>query len=374
MSENILLGYVIGNKENIDGGWKAKILGIRALVLPEFKEVTCDIKELSPKQLEFFGADSGNIENITDINFIYRRLSSEEFPSFFFEVNYSDRCCSLKCITFESDCNYNILYNKDYKPLYYILKGRFRNSQMRMEDALKLIDVEYSTISMIIHLYNSNYAFNMEAEYIPKICGYKLGIESTNFRQFSYYYCIDGREVDYDAWDLAKRDIRIDDYIRIKIDSDIASEYLMDIGEFTIFNNTYMLNSARVNHGNLIVPKECKNLYCKYLDLSRFNSIVIPPNLEKFWYYYPIRLYDNEEDARDYTVEHKDTKFYFSRNAPASQLYAILSDLITDYYKRYAYNKCTYNKCDNKLENVKTVEDVLEVLYDATDYINIELY
>ena len=125
MSENVFLGYVIDSKKNTDGGWKAKILGIRFLVLPEFKEVTCDIKELSPKQLEIFGAES---RNITDINFIYRKLSSEEFPSFFFEVDYSDRCCSLKCITFESDCNYNILYNKDYKPLYYILKGRFRNS------------------------------------------------------------------------------------------------------------------------------------------------------------------------------------------------------------------------------------------------------
>ena len=40
MSETILLGYVIDNKENTDNGWKARILALRFLILPDFKEVT----------------------------------------------------------------------------------------------------------------------------------------------------------------------------------------------------------------------------------------------------------------------------------------------------------------------------------------------
>lgn len=88
MSENILLGYVIGDKKNTDTGWKASILALRILILPDFKEITYDIKDLSPKQLEFFGAKS---KNVTGINLIYNKLSSEERDCFLCEVNYSDR-------------------------------------------------------------------------------------------------------------------------------------------------------------------------------------------------------------------------------------------------------------------------------------------
>lgn len=370
MSENILLGYVIGNKENIDGGWKAKILGIRALVLPEFKEVTCDIKELSPKQLEFFGADSGNIENITDINFIYRRLSSEDCDSFFFEVNYSNRYCSLKCLIYEF-CNYNIIYDKDCKPLHYILVINYRKS----EGALELQHVEGHNLSIVITISNANYEFDLIAYYIPKIGGYTLGIKGANSFKLLNYYCIGNKEVDYITWGIAKKDVRlsVSDYIEIWIDNGIASQYLTDIGEYTIFNNVYLLNYKKVNCDTLIIPKDCKNFYCERYGLSKFKSIVIPPNLDRFWYWLTINIY-NDEHMGDDTRNHKDTKFYFSKTAPASQLYMILCDLIADYYHKCAKRMCEYEKCDNKLENVKTVEDVLEVLYDATDYINIELY
>ena len=359
MSENILLGYVIGNKENTDGGWKAKILGLRVLVLSEFKEVTCDIKELSPKQLEFFGAESGNI---TDINLIYNELNHD---SFFFEVNYSNRYHTLGEITYDSNYNNNIIYDKDYRPLHYL-----KCNQMKFGYALVLKDVDKYSLCVSIAVHNANYEFILEANCIPKISGYELGIRGISNIN---YYCISNREVDRETWNLAKKDIDTDDYIEAEINSDIISEYLTDIGDYTIFNNVYLLNHKKVNGDNLVITSNCKSFYCSRYGLSKFKSVVVPPNLEKFWYYISINLYYDEYVADD-TREHKDTKFYFSKTAPASQLYMILCDLITDYYRKCAKSMCEYEKYDNKLENVKTVEDVLEVLYDATDYINIELY
>lgn len=80
-----------------------------------------------------------------------------------------------------------------------------------------------------------------------------------------------------------------------------------------------------------------------------------------------------EEDVADDTREHKDTKFYFSKTAPASQLYVILRDCIVDYYSNCGYCKCAYEKYENKIETAKTVAELLDVI-DGTDYIKIELY
>lgn len=362
MSENILLGYVIGDKKNTDTGWKASILALRILILPDFKEVTYDIKDLSPKQLEFFGAKSGNIENITEINLIYTKLSSEERDGFFFEVNYSNRSCTLNCMPLEF-CNYNIIYDKDCSPLHYL-----KSKQKGASFELSLKDVSNDSLCLVITMHNVNYEFSIVGNYIPKINGYKLnvrGIGNIN------YYCIDSRKVDQKTWDLAKRGINSDDYIEINIKSDIISEYLTDIGDYTIFNNIYLLNPSK-SGDTLVIPKDCKNLYCSRYRLSKFKSIVIPPSLEKFWYYYTINFY-NEEDVRGDTRDHKNTKFYFSKNAPASQLYVILRDCIQNYYSNCAYYKCSYEKYENKIENAKTVADLLNVI-DVTEHINIELY
>ena len=362
MSENLLLGYIIDNKQITDTGWKASIIGLRALILPDFEEVTCYIKDLSPKQLEFFGAESGNIENITEINLIYTKLSSEERDGFFFEVNYSNRSCTLNCMPLEF-CNYNIIYDRDYKPLHYL-----KSKQIGASYELALKDVSNDSLYIVITMHNANYEFSIVANYIPKINGYKLnvrGIGNIN------YYCIDNREVDQKTWDLVKRDVNTDDYIEININSDIVSEYLTDIGDYTIFNNIYLLNPSK-SGDTLVIPNDCKNLYCSRYRLSKFKSLVIPPSLEKFWYYYTINFY-NEEDVRGDTRDHKDTKFYFSKNAPASQLYVILRDCIQNYYSNCAYYKCNYEKYENKIENAKTVADLLNVI-NVTEHINIELY
>lgn len=362
MSETILLGYVIDNKENTDNGWKSRILALKFLILPDFKEITYDIKDLSHKQLGFFGAESGNIENITEINLIYTKLSSEERDGFFFEVNYSNRSCTLNCMPLEF-CNYNIIYDKDCSPLHY-LKAQQRNAGYH----LRLMNIDSNSLYVVITMHNANYEFSIVANYIPKIKGYKLnvrGIGNIN------YYCIDNREVDQKTWDLAKRGINTDDYIEINIKSDIVSEYLTDIGDYTIFNNIYFLNPSK-SGDTLVIPNDCKNLYCSRYRLSKFKSVVIPPSLEKFWYYYTINFY-NEEDVRGDIRDHKDTKFYFSKNAPASQLYVILRDCIQNYYSNCAYYKCNYEKYENKIETAKTVADLLNVI-DVTEHINIELY
>ena len=362
MSETILLGYVIDNKENTDNGWKSRILALKFLILPDFKEITYDIKDLSPKQLEFFGAESGNIENITEINLIYTKLRSEERDGFFFEVNYSNRSCTLNCMPLEF-CNYNIIYDKDCSPLHYL-----KSKQKGASFELSLKDVSNDSLCVVITMHNANYEFSIVANYIPKIKGYKLnvrGISNIN------YYCINNREVDQKTWDLAKRCINTDDYIEINIKSDTISEYLTDIGDYTIFNNIYLLNPSK-SGDTLVIPNDCKNLYCSRYRLSKFKSVVIPPSLEKFWYYYKINFY-NEEDVRADTRDHKDTKFYFSKNAPASQLYIILRDCIQNYYSNCAYYKCNYEKYENKIENAKTVADLLNVI-DVTGHINIELY
>lgn len=362
MSENLLLGYVIDNKQITDTGWKASIIGLMALILPDFEEVTCYIKDLSPKQLEFFGAESGNIENITEINLIYTKLSSEERDGFFFEVNYSNRSCTLNCMPLEF-CNYNIIYDKDCSPLHYL-----KSKQKGASFELSLKDVSNDSLRVVITMHNANYEFSIAANYIPKIKGYKLnvrGIGNIN------YYCIDNREVDQKTWDLARRGTNTDDYIEINIKSDIVSEYLTDTGEYTIFNNTYFLNPSKPGD-TLVIPNDCKNLYCSRYRLSKFKSVVIPPSLEKFWYYYMINFY-NEEDVRGDTRDHKDTKFYFSKTAPASQLYEILRDCIVDYYSNCGYCKCAYEKYENKIETAKTVEELLDII-NGTDYIKIELY
>lgn len=364
MSENLLLGYVIDNKQITDTGWKASIIGLRDLILPDFEEVTCNIKDLSPKQLEFFGAKSGNIENITEINLIYTKLSSEERDGFFFEVNYSNRSCTLNCMPLEF-CNYNIIYDKDCSPLHYL-----KSKQKGASFELSLKDVSNDGLCVVITMHNANYEFSIVANYIPKIKGYKLnvrGIGNIN------YYCINNREVDQKTWDLAKRCINTNDCIEIAIASDIIKEYLTDIGEYTIFNNVYFLNRIESDDNDtLIIPKDCKNLYCSRYKLSKFKSIVVPPSLEKFWYYLSINLH-NEEDVADDTRAHKDTKFYFSKTAPASQLYVILRDCIQNYYSNCAYARCNYEKYENKIENAKTVADLLNVI-DVTEHINIELY
>lgn len=116
MSENILLGYVIDNKQNTDTGWKASIIALRFLILPDFKEITCDIKDLPPKELEFFGAE---FINVTEINLIYTKLSSEERDCILSEVNYSDRCCTLREITPDLINDTSIIYDKECRHLHY---------------------------------------------------------------------------------------------------------------------------------------------------------------------------------------------------------------------------------------------------------------
>lgn len=359
MSENILLGYVIGDKRNTDTGWKASILALRFLILPDFKEVTYDIKDLSHKQLEFFGAKS---KNVTGINLIYNKLRSEERDCFLSEVNYSDRYCSLKEITSDLFYNNNIIYDKDCRPIHYLRKRK-------NECVLELRDVKHSELSIIISISSFNCEFGLIAYYIPKINGYKLNIRGIGNIN---YYCINDREVDQKTWDLAKREASIKDYVEIAIESDIIREYLTDIGEYTIFNNVYFLNHKKLDCDTLIIPKDCKNLYCSRYKLSKFKSIVVPPSLEKFWYYLSINLH-NEEDVADDTRKHKDTKFYFSKTAPASQLYVILRDCIVDYYSNCGYSKCAYEEYENKIETAKTVAELLDVI-DGTDYIKIELY
>lgn len=360
MSETILLGYVIDNKENTDNGWKARILALRFLILPDFKEVTYDIKDLSPRELEFFGAES---INVTEINLIYTKLSSEERDWILSEVNYSDRYCTLREITPDLINDTSIIYDKECRHLHY-----FQN--IANKNGLRLRDTEHSELQVILSISNANYEFGVLAYYISKINGYKLSLKGiSNIK----YCCINNREVDQETWDLAKKEANIKDYVKIDIESDVISEYLTDIGEYTIFNNVYFLNRIESDDKDtLIIPKDCKYLYCARYKLSKFKSIVVPPSLEKFWYYLPINLH-NEEDVADDTRAHKNTKFYFSKTAPASQLHVILRDCIVDYYSNCGYYKCAYEKYENKIETAKTVEELLDVI-DGTDYIKIELY
>lgn len=359
MDETLLLGYVIDNKENTDNGWKANIIALRFLILPDFKEITYDIKDSYPEELEFVGAES---VNITKINLIYTKLSCEERDCFLSEVNYSDRCCTLREITYNLRYNNKIIYDKDCRSIHYFRKRKNVNN-------LELIDVKHSELSIIISISSFNCEFGLIAYYIPKINGYRLNIRGIGNIN---YYCINDREVDQKTWDLAKREASIKDYVEIAIESDIIREYLTDIGEYTIFNNVYVLNRSKSEGDTLIIPKDCKNLYCSRYKLSKFKSIVVPPSLEKFWYYLSINLH-NEEDVADDTREHKDTKFYFSKAAPASQLYVILRDCIVDYYSNCGYSKCAYEEYENKIETAKTVAELLDVI-DGTDYIKIELY
>lgn len=359
MNETLLLGYVIDDKENTDTGWKATIIGLRFLILPDFKEVTYDIKDLSPRQLEFFGAES---INVTEINLIYTKLSCEERDCFLSEVNYSDRCCTLREITYNLRYDNKIIYDKDYRPIHYFRKSKNDNN-------LELKDAKHSELYIIISISNTNYEFGVVAYYIPKINGYKIcirGIGNIN------YYCINDREVNQKTWDLAKKEANITSHVDISIESDIIGEYLTNAGEYTIFNNVYFLNPSESEGDTLIIPKDCKNLYCSMYKLSKFKSIVVPPSLEKFWYYLSINV-NNEEDVADDTRAHKDTKFYFSKTAPASQLYVILRDCIVDYYSNCSYCKCAYEKYENKIETAKTVEELLDII-NGTDYIKIELY
>lgn len=358
MSENVLLGYVIGNKENTDTGWKASILALRFLILPDFKEVTYGIKDLSLKQLEFFGAKS---VNVTEINLIYNKLNSKGRDCILIEVNYSDKHCTLTEITCDFNYNNNIIYDKECRPLHYFRK--------RNDSNLELRDAKHSELSVVISISNPNYEFGILAYYIPKINGYRLNISSIGNIN---YYCINDKEVSQETWDLAKKEANNVNHVKIAIESDIISEYLTDIGEYTIFNNVYFLNHKKLDCDTLIIPKDCKNLYCSRYKLSKIKSIVIPPSLEKFWYYMSINV-DNEEDVADDTREHKNTKFYFSKDAPASQLYVILRDCIAGYYSRCAYYKCAYEKYENQIETAKTVADLLDII-DVTEYINIELY
>lgn len=359
MNENLLLGYVIDNKESTDNSWKANIIALRFLILPDFKEVTYDIKDLSPRELEFFGAES---INVTEINLIYTKLSSEERDCILSEVNYSDRCCTLREITYNLHYNSKIIYDKDCRPLYYFRKRKNDNS-------LELMDKKHSELCIVISISNENYEFGVVAYYITKINGYKLNISGiVNIN----YYCINDREVNQKTWDLAKKEANITNHVDISIESDIIGEYLTNAGEYTIFNNVHFLNLSKSEGDTLIIPKDCKNLYCSRYKLSKFKSIVVPPSLEKFWYYLSINV-NNEEDVADDTRAHKNTKFYFSKTAPASQLYVILRDCIVDYYSNCGYCKCAYEKYENKIETAKTVEELLDII-NGTDYIKVELY
>lgn len=192
MNETLFLGYVIDNKESTDNGWKARILALKFLVLPDFKEVTYDIKDLSPRELEFFGAES---INVTEINLIYTKLSSEERDCILSEVNYSDRCCTLREITYNLHYNSKIIYDKDCRPLYYFRKRKNDNS-------LELMDKKHSELYIVISISNENYEFGVVAYYIPKINGYRLNIRGIGNIN---YYCINDREVDQKTWDLAKK-------------------------------------------------------------------------------------------------------------------------------------------------------------------------
>ena len=230
MNETLLLGYVIDNKENTDNGWKARILALRFLILPDFKEVTYDIKDLSPRELEFFGAES---INVTEINLIYTKLSSEEHDCILSEVNYSDRCCTLREITYNLHYNSKIIYDKDCRPLYYFRKRKNDNS-------LELMDKKHSELCIVISISNENYEFGVVAYYIPKINGYKLNISGIGNIN---YYCINDREVNQKTWDLAKKEANITNHVDISIESDIIGEYLTNAGEYTIFNNVHFFKS-----------------------------------------------------------------------------------------------------------------------------------
>ena len=234
MSENLLLGYVTDNKQITYTGWKDSIIGLRALILPDFKEVTYDIKDLFPRELEFFGAES---VNVTEINLIYTKLSSEERDCILSEVNYSDRCCTLREITYNS----KIIYDKDCRPIHYFRKRR--NGKRKNDNSLELMDAKHSELSVIISISSFNSEFGLMDYYIPKINGYRLNIRGIGNIN---YYCINDREVDQKTWDLAKKGVNTNDCIEIAIAIDIIKEYLTDIGEYTIFNKCLFLKSYRV--------------------------------------------------------------------------------------------------------------------------------
>ena len=332
----LIVGYLSSSKNG------NKINGFKILDLKN--RFTFDIDLYEASQLDIRGVPDGFLEFISEKD--YLKLSNLD------NLYLGNKSYYLGTLPiYVPSINLDSRYHKGARVSFNISKA-----------------TETNGLYVVITMHNANYEFSIVANYIPKIKGYKLnvrGIGNIN------YYCIDNREVDQKTWDLAKRGINTDDYIEINIKSDIVSEYLTDIGDYTIFNNIYFLNPSK-SGDTLVIPNDCKNLYCSRYRLSKFKSVVIPPSLEKFWYYYTINFY-NEEDVRGDIRDHKDTKFYFSKNAPASQLYVILRDCIQNYYSNCAYYKCNYEKYENKIETAKTVADLLNVI-DVTEHINIELY